>query len=212
MAVLFSCRLAQADLTFTDVYSGTNFVIQASNPVTLVGTLQAVTLRAVGRNGAKPNTFDSTRDNTGGTGITATALHEIWPYDLAGLMTPTLDVTIPINQTLDTHFLVLTADLVIVNSPSENRPVTDHLYDAWGGYGTSLTGTFSLKTATSTTWDFAYLVAPAGTNVNLDFKIGAAGYPSEVVAGSFSVPEPGTLMLFVAATVGLCVYRRRLPR
>ena len=62
---------------------------------------------------------------------------------MEGLKTPTLDVTVPINQTLDTHFLVLNANLVTINPLSENRPVTNHQYDVYGGYGTSLTGTFS---------------------------------------------------------------------
>jgi hypothetical protein len=212
MAVALSGRAAQADMVFTDVYHGTNFTIEASNPVDLVGTLEAVTLRAIGLNGAKPNTFDGSKDNTGGTGITATSLFQIWPYDLAGLQTPTLDISIPINQTLDTHFLVLTANLVIVNSPTENRPVTDHLYDSWGGYGTSLTGTFSLKSAANSTWDLAYLVAPRGTTVNLDFKIGAAGYASETVSGSFTVPEPSALILLIVGALGLLACRRRFAR
>jgi hypothetical protein len=204
-----SCQLAQADLVFTNVYSGTNFTIQASNPVSVVGTLEAVTLRAVGLNGAKPNTFDSTIDNTGGTGITATALHQVWPYDLEGLKTPTLDITVSINQTLDSHFLVLNGNLVIVNSASENRTVTDHQYDSWGGYGASLTGTFSLKSTSSTTWDFAYLVAPHGTTVNLNFGVGAAGYTSEAVHRSFTVPEPSVFALLAMGLVGLLVCRRR---
>jgi hypothetical protein len=209
LVVGLSCRFAQADLVFTDVYQGANFAIQASNPVSLTGTLEAVTLRAVGRNGAKPNTFDSTIDDTGGTGITSTALHQIWPYDLEGLKTPTLDVTIPINQTLDSHFLVLNANLAIVNMASENRPVTDHLYDAYGGYGTSMTGSFSLKSTASTTWDFAYLVVPQGTVVNLNFEIGAAGFTSEAVHRSFAVPEPSAFALLAMGMVGLLVCCRR---
>jgi len=214
-AIVLSGRSAQADLIYTDVFTGTDFTIQASNPVNVAGTLEAVTLRAVGKNGALPNTFDSSKDNTGGTGITASALHQIWPYDLEGLKTPTLDMTVPINQTLDTHFLVLNTNLLTVNPPDENRPTTDHEYDSYGGFGTFLTGTFTLnalKVTPGPTWDFAYLVVPYGTTVHLDFGIGASGFDSETVSGSFSVPEPSAIVLLAVGVFGLLACRRRFVR
>jgi hypothetical protein len=209
VAVL-SGRLAQAEMVFTDVYDGTNFTIQASNPVNLAGSaLEAVTLRVVGLNGAIPNTYDSSKDNTGGTGITASALHQIWPYD--ALATPTSDMLIPITQAWDTHFLVNSANLLSVAAPSEDR-VLNHLYDPWGGFGTFLKGTFTDLTAVNSTWDFAYLVVPHGTTVHLDFDIGGAGFASEVVGGSFTVPEPSALILLVVGVLGLLACRRRLAR
>jgi hypothetical protein len=206
MAVILSCRLAQADLIYTDVFTGNDFTIQVSNAVTVAGGLEAVTLRAVGKNGALPNTFDSSKDNTGGTGISATALHQVWPYD--ALATPTRDMSISITQTLDSHFLINTANLLTVVAPSEDRTL-NHLYDPWGGFGTFMKGTFTDLTAVSSTWDFAYLVVPQGTTVHLDFAIGASGFDSENVSGSFTVPEPSSLGLLAASVIGLLICRRR---
>ena len=215
-AVILPGRAAQAELIFTNIYDGPNFTIQVSNPVELAGTtLEAVTLRAVGKNGALPNTFDSNKSGRGGTGITATALHEIWPYNSSLNKTPTLDMDSDpenqFNQALDTHFLVYSDNLATVKSLSEDR-VSNHQYDAWGGYGTYLKGTFTDLTATNSTWDFAYLVAPSGTRVSLDFEIGAAGFDSGTVSGSFVVPEPSSLILLTAGAFGLLAYRRRFGR
>ena len=212
-AIILSGRVAWAE-TFTGVFTGTDFAIQVSNPVSLTGTLEAVTLRAVGENGAVPNTFDSGKSGRGGTGITAIALHEIWPLNLSSLKTPTLDMDedLQFDQTLDTHFLVYDANLLTIVAPTEDR-VSNHLYDPWGGFGTYLKGTFTDSTAANTTWDFAYLVVPRGTTVNLDFEIGAAGFTSETVSGSFSVvPEPSMLVLLTLGVLGLLVCRKRFAR
>jgi hypothetical protein len=215
MAMTLSARLAHAELVFTNtIYNGTNFTIQVSDPVSLPGTpFNAVTLRAVGKNGALPSTFDSDKSGVHGTGITASALHEIWPYDLDVLKTPTLDMGVPINQALDSHFLVHVNDLTIPagKAPAEDR-VLNHAYDSYGGFGTYLKGTFTDSTAVNSIWNFAYLVVPVGTTVNVDFEIGAAGKPSETVMRSFTVPEPSTIVLLSLGFVGFVVCRRRLSR
>jgi len=118
---------------------------------------------------------------------------------------------ISINQTLDSHFLVYNANLASIVAPNEDR-VLNHLYDPWGGFGTFLKGTFTDLTAVNPTWDFAYLVMPQATTVHLDFEIGAAGFASETVSGSFSVAEPGTLVLLTLGALGLLVCRRRFVR
>ncbi len=206
MAIL-SCQFAQADLIYTNVFAGTNFDIQVSNPVSLPGTsLEAVTLRAVGENGALPNTFDSDKSGRHGTGITTAVgdLNQIWFANV--ISTPTLTNVAylsPTDQTLDTHFLVYDNNLSIPAglNPSE---------DLNGGTGTFLKGTFTDITAASPSWDFAYLVVPNGTTVNLDFEIGAAGFASETVSGSFTVPEPSALVLLAVGALGLLIGRRRL--
>ena len=204
-------------MIFTTIYTGTNFAFQVSNPVVVGSTsLEAVTLRAVGKNGAVPNTFDS---DQGGTGITTTtnALHQIWEF--GAVQTPTLTLNVPgsINQALDSHFLVNLSNLVIVHNPSEDR-VANPTYDPWGGFGTYLRGTFSILGTSSTSWDFAYLVVPSNTTVNFDFHIGGfipavpnnQSVSSDYVSGSFTVvPEPSTLVLLGSGILGLLVYRRR---
>ncbi len=160
-----------------------------------------------------PNTFDS---DQGGTGITTTtnALSQIWEYGT--IQTPTLDLAVPINQALDSHFLVNLGNLLIVHNPNEDF-VANPLYDPWGGFGTYLRGTFSILSTSSTSWDFAYLVVPNNTTVNLDFHIGGfiPGVPynqpvsSDYVSGSITVtPEPSTLVLLGSGILGLLVYRQ----
>ena len=51
---------------------------------------------------------------------------------------------------------------------------------------------------------------PTGTTVNLDFEIGAAGFASEAVSGSFAVPEPSAIVLLAVGILGLLACRRRI--
>jgi hypothetical protein len=210
-AAVLWCEFAQADLVFSNIYDGTNFTIQASNPVALTGPLQAVTLRAVGKNGTLPNTFDGYKFDQTGTGITASGLYEVWKSD--DTATPTLTLAQKVNYVLDSHFLVLDANVIMLNPADEDRnDPPDHLYDPLGGMGSYLTGTFVLKVTQNATWDFAYLVVPVGATVNLDFEIGAADVDSETVNCSFGVPEPSTVVLLAVSVFGLLLYRRRLAR
>jgi hypothetical protein len=214
-AAILSGQFARADLIYTDIFTGSNFTIQVSNPVNIAGTaLEAVTLRAVGKNGAIPNTFDSDKSGAHGTGISTTgsALHQIWPLDRSSLKTPTLDMDEedPFNQALDSHFLVYSANLISFIAPTEDR-VTNHVYDSQGGFGTYLRGTLTDMSAVSSVWDFAYLVVPGGTTVNLDFEIGADGFESDTVSRSFVVPapEPNAIILLAVGVIGLLICRRR---
>ncbi len=110
---------AQAEL----VYVGTNFDISVSSPVNVgVTPLKAVTLTAIGKDGALPDTFDSTKSGSGGTGITTASdlLHQVWEGGFS--QTPTLTLAgDPIPQHLDSHFLIETGlYLPGVSPPDEN--------------------------------------------------------------------------------------------
>ena len=181
--------------------------------------LQGFTLTAVGLNGALPNAFDG---NTGGaTGITTAGneLHQVFEFAFNGAATPTLDLNVPANSVyypIDTHFLVEPPPIALGQGPSENQVVADATEAPFAGYGSFLTGVFTLTTPLvdlTPTWDFAYIVAQAGTQVNLDFRIadGSGQHPFEQVQTSFVIPEPSTVSLLVigAAGVALALRARR---
>jgi hypothetical protein len=212
------------------VYSGTSFNIEVSSTVDLgIGSLAGITLTAVAVGDYKPNGFDSVTSILGIT-TTDSKLHQIYQVydeDLSTNRTPTLTLDesqsyqpSPFPYNLDTHFLITTGETG--NSipggiiPNENRTTTSSPV-SYGGYGNKLYGQFVMKGAPSTSWDFAYLVAPIGTQVNLNFTLtgvkGAANefVTSEAVTGSFTVtPEPGTItMLCTGAVLAIYLLRRR---
>ncbi len=195
------------------IWTGTNYQIDASAPAPVGIALEAVTLTVVGLNGALPNAFDGI--SGGATGITTVGneLHQTWPGGVAP--TPTLDLLNVVTEPIDSHFLVLLADIAAVPAPSENRPVADATEHADGGFGSFLTGTFSLIGTPPATWDFAYLVVPSGTTFSLDFRVADGSvfaYPFEQVQTSFTIPEPTTACLLVIGALGMglaCFARRR---
>jgi len=198
--------IAQAGM----IHVGTNFNVEVSTPTRVgVTPLWAVTLTAIGKDGALVNGFDGT--GTGG-GITTDGnlLHQVWeewPPAPVSFATPTLDLVgtytpeAPFPQELDTHFLVLSDEIIVNDAPAENRSVLDATEDLRAGFGDSLTGTFSLDGVLLSQWDFAYLVVPAGTEISLDFDVGGkvgSVFVKEAVSGSFDViPEPSGLLLLV---------------
>jgi len=178
------------------IYSGTNLDVQATSLVAPGGTLRAFTRSAVGKNGAQPRVFDSTKSGQGGTGITTTGnlLHQVWEGGF--VPTPTANLVVPgsIPQSIDTHFLVDTASLFIAQLPAENRPLLAPSLHPFAGYGSFLTGAFALVGPANLTWNFAYIVVPVGTTVHFDFELGAAGFSSETVAAALAVVfAPGDL-------------------
>ncbi len=202
---------AQAEV----VYSGTNFRIEESMPTDLGTGLEAVTLTAIGQDPVSPynpNGFDSGTGSNVGIWTASNALHQLWEFGVISTPTLTLSYSGSIDQNLDTHFLISTGQYASVsNPPSETK-------EQGGDFGNSLTGTFSITSTVHPTWDFAYLVVPVGTQVNLNFTIaGVRGVnnvdvASEVVNTSFTVtPEPGTITMLCAGAAVLAVYlfRRR---
>jgi hypothetical protein len=171
------------------IYVGNSFDIEATFLVAISPELRAFTLQAVGKNGAQPRVFDSTKSGQGGTGITTadSRLHQVWEGGF--VPTPTLNLVAPasIPQSLDSHFLVDTSSLFITHLPAENRPLVDPALHPFAGYGSFLTGTFALVGPASSTWNFAYIVVPAGTKVDFNFELGAAGFASEPIMKSLTM-------------------------
>ena len=173
-------------------WKGNSYEVTASQPIPVGrGPLWSVTLTVAGEDDVIPNTFDSTKSGSGGMGITTAGnqLHQVWAFNATPTPLQTLESgdLIP-RQDLDTHFLVDRDDVSFsIRFPGENREVLDPFEDEWGGFGSFLDGTFSVRGRTDDTWPFALIVVPADTEVILDFEIGAVGFPSEVVSGSFNV-------------------------
>jgi hypothetical protein len=201
------------------VWTGTNFRVDASAPVAVGVNLQAITLTVVGLNGALPNAFDGV---TGGaTGITTTGnlLAQVTEFAPLGATTPTLTLSNGANSVyypVDTHFLVQPPAIISTVAPIETVVVADNTNTpapttGFGGYGDSLTGQFALSVAPATTWDFAYLAVPAGTAINLNFRIAGSGgsFPNELVEASFLVPEPSTIWLVALGVLAMIAIARR---
>jgi hypothetical protein len=218
-SAIMIANVARAEI----IFSSTNFDIEVSVPVNVGSTpLNAVTLTAVGKNGYKPKGFDSTKSDFGGlgTGITTTGnlLHQVGlkigepPFFTINLFTPTNESNLA--PTLDTHFLIDSGTYLSTYGPSENMNVINTTDHAYGHYGDSLVGTFSLNSLpTSSTWNFAYLVVPNNTSVHFDFEIlGALDSQTSASANvvcSYTVPEPNCLILICSCGIGMFIYTLR---
>jgi hypothetical protein len=210
------------------IYYGTNFDLQISSPIDVGVTLplEAITLTAVGKNGATPYAFDGiSNDCTGITTPTSPALYQIMqPYtNIFGTSyysTPTNTLMTPgsIPQSRDTHFLIDNGTIIVINghNPTEDGISTATLQEyPYSGYDSSLNGLFTLTgTGWSTSWNFAYLVAPTGTQVKLDFYISTDVGSPELVNYIYTVPEPGTIALLAIGCAGLFIsaWRQRKAR
>jgi hypothetical protein len=210
-ALVLLCATAQG----ATLWTGTNFRIDASAPIDVGINLQAVTLTAVGLNGALPNAFDGI---TGGaTGITTTGnlLAQVFEFGApAGSPTPTLALILPansVNYPIDSHFLVQPPGIISTIAPAENMAVADSTEATFAGFGNSLTGQFALSDPPAATWDFAYLVVKPGSVVDLNFRIadGSGQFTNELVQESLLVPEPSSLALATCALVGALAWARR---
>lgn len=189
LAAMASFQGANRGAQAATLYTGNNFNVEASFLVPVSANLRAFTLIAVGKNGAQPRVFDSSKSGQGGTGITTTEnrIHQVWEGGF--VPTPTLNLVVPgsIPQSIDSHFLVDNSSLFITQLPAENRPIADPTLNPSAGYGNSLTGAFALVGAVGSSWNIAYLVVPAGTTLNFSFELGAAGVASEQVMTSLAM-------------------------
>jgi hypothetical protein len=211
-ALLSICASAQG----ATVWTGTNFRVDASAASPVGIDLYGVTLTAVGLNGALPNAFDGVTG--GGTGITTVGdlLAQVTEFVPLGSHTPTLDLQVAGNSIyypIDTHFLVEPPAIAAIVAPSETVNIADATEAPNAGYGDSLTGQFTLAGGAAATWDFAYIVVPAGTGIDLNFRLADGGgiHPFETVQASFAVPEPSTLALCLVGLLAwvTCGRRRR---
>lgn len=190
------------------VWTGLNYRVDASNPISVGINLRAVTLTIVGLNGALPNTFDGTSAGLSGITTAGNGLAQVFEFAApAGSPTPTLALVNGANSVyypIDSHFLVVPPAISSTVAPSETMLVANNTEAPFAGYGNSLTGQFVLQGAPPATFDFAYIVTQPGTTVNLNFKVADGGgqVDAETVFESFVVPEPGTLCLAAIAAFG----------
>lgn len=174
------------------IHSGNHFDLEltAKGNVGLT-PLKAFELTVVGKAGAVPNAFDSTKGGFPGLfpGITTSgsALHQVWEFG-GVVMTPTLDLAgdpMPFPEPLDSHFLVDASpdgDVHPFNPPDEDA-ILGSPEDPRAGFGSYLRGTFFLRAGyNSSAWDLAYLVVPAETQLRFDFELaGMLGEFDEVM-------------------------------
>jgi len=160
--------------------TGTNWEVSMSAP-TPVGTgaesLVAVTLSVsniTGDAAFDPNAFGwHMKDGTELIGIQG-QLHQEWGFG-GGLPTPSMKppfVGGPVGTPLDSHFLTENNLSPPGGDPQEDMTPgtsTEPPTPGYGnGFGTFLKGDFTDPDVSGTTWDFAYLVVPEGSLLDLD--------------------------------------------
>jgi len=165
----------------------------------------------------------------GYTGITAGAanpkgLHQHYSTSLEPI-SPTANCTYA--TPIDTHFVDIVADMLIINSPTEDNAVVPSVEPTDAGspfdlfastsFGTYLTGVFAVNAAP--TYEVAYIVIPdpggplqvvaePNSQVACDFFIsGIKG--GEIFDFHIGVPEPATMGLLTVGAVGALFRRKR---
>ena len=143
---------------------------------------------------------DADNDPTAFQGTVTGQLHQ--DAVPGGGATPTYaDLVVPPGSVIDTHFALDGADvaaLLAIFAPAEDGDVEtspEPTQQGEGGatsFGSSLSGTFMVsQTDPDPFWELLHVVAPLGTDLDLDFKV--TGYAGNVVsfAETFSVGIPG---------------------
>ncbi|KKO11307.1 hypothetical protein LCGC14_0017870 [marine sediment metagenome] len=203
------------------VFDGAVYDVFITDPV-VVGdgseSLLSVVLRVenkTGLPGFDVMSFDGVTPEFGYTGITG-KLHQHYS---AGLVpsTPTQEsAAYTTDSAIDTHFMVVIGDLLIVEAPSEDvtlasAEASDAAFPFDGfadtDFGTFLTGTFAVDAVE--TLDLANIVVPFGETVTLLFFMNGTG-GGEVIDTSFTVPipEPASLSMLVLGALALLKRRR----
>ena len=216
LAVSLLAGAANADFK---VFDGSVYDVFITTPVAVGDgseSLVSVVLRIenkTGDPGLNASSFDGVTPEFGYTGITGKLHQHIAPLLLpAG--SPTMDSP-AFATAIDTHFLVVTGDLLIVEAPSEDTTMPSaeasdadpsFLPFAETHFGTELTGTFAVDAVP--TLDLAQIVVPFGETVTLNlFMSGTSG--GEVISTSFLVPEPATMGLLAVGGLGVLIRRRK---
>ena len=216
LALGLTVGAAEADFK---VFDGSVYDVFITDPVAVGDgseNLVSVVLRIENKTGLvgfDASSFDGVTPEFGYTGITGKLHQHIAPLLLpAG--SPTMDSP-AFATAIDTHCLVVTGDLLIVEAPSEDATMpsaeasdADPAFLAFAEthFGTVLTGTFAVDAVP--TLDLAQIVVPFGTTVTLNFFMsGTSG--GEVIDTSFPVPEPATMGLLAVGALGALIRRRK---
>ena len=216
-AVLLAAGAAHAD---TVVFNGATYDVSMSDPVPVGDgseSLLAFTLTVInttGDSGYDATAFDGS--DFGNTGITGT-LHQHYSavFDPPPTATATLDST-SYATAIDTHFLFMLADLLVVEAPREDVSLATSAeatdagvpFDGFADtdFGEFLTGIFAVDGAPSL--PLAYIVVPTDSVVTLNFFIsGTSG--GEQIDTSFSGPVPEPASMSLLALGGLALLKRR---
>ena len=200
----------------TIIYSGDLFVVVASDPIAVGGTpLQAVTFTASGKDGTEILAFGGLFSGDEAIRTTGNDLHQVWDGSNATPDSPTHDALGGTEQEFDSYLIVNPAEFFFaMTDPFENK-VEGSLYGgSGGGWGDHLGASFAFEEAfAKESWPFARVVVPNGTTVDLYFELTSLVGTLEQVNTSFTVPEPGSLMLLaLASLVSLRVVCRRRAR
>ncbi|KKN82119.1 hypothetical protein LCGC14_0312310 [marine sediment metagenome] len=208
LAVSLLAGAANADFK---VFNGSVYDAFITDPVEVGDgseSLWAVTLRIENKTEDEtldPSSFDGQTPEFGYTGITG-KLHQQYATGLVP-STPTTDSTL-LATAIDTHFLLVIADLLIATAPNED--VTMASAEVGAGFdtdfGTTLTGVFAVDAVP--TWILANIVTQVGEEVTLDFYISGTG-GGEVISTTFFIPEPATMGLLAVGTLGALIRRRK---
>ena len=240
LAAALLTGVASADI---QVYSGSTYDAFITDPVPVGDGSEGLigfTLYLNNKSGDAANNMDvyddqSTPTQILGEGPFSGLTGEFHQHDAPGFgsFTPTLDVA-NYATAIDSHFLVLTPNLLVISAPGETRNVAPSLeasdapvpYNAFGEttFGDYMGGAFANNLwGGGTQTDLAYLVIrdpgmPLTGNVfgavdnvvdSFFLATGTGSGAEEVRFGIVPIPEPATMGLLAIGGVAALIRRRR---
>ena len=142
-------------------------------------------------------------------------MHQVSNVSVATPDSPTHNALGGTEQEFDSYLIVNPAEFnLTLSSPFENKVDGSSHGGADYGWGDHLGAAFSFdESFDKEVWPFARVVVPNGTTVNLYFELSLPSGDDETVNTSFTVPEPGTLILLaLGGLVALPAASRRRRR
>ena len=231
--MLTTAAVASADMT---VFSGSIYDVVITNPTpvganpageNLMGFMLKI-VNTTGNSAFDPGGFNGNTplesNPSNPTGPTYAGIMGVFhnQYLVMDGTSPTIDDP-DFATSIDTHFNLLTGDVLLVGKgPTEtnNLPAgpTAEPFDATGpwaafamtDFGDRLYGNFALNGgAAGPVWELAYIAAPMGSTVFMEFFVTGVGGGEDVVGSFPVVPEPATMSLLAIGGIGALLRRRK---